>query len=172
MNVLFMEDFVTLGWEEYATLGNYYPGGWATKDAIYCVKSAYDLKSENFLISYLAHEGRHFIDYKLFPKLESADLEYRAKLTELSLADKTMYELIEFFIQNANFASENAHSVANFCAIRDLSRSIFGIDFEKDISKWKSIRPSKINKAAYKLIQLNTKALQSKGLDVEKFITQ
>ena len=43
------------------------------------------------MISYLAHESRHFEDYQLFPKLKSADLEYRAKLTELSMANETLY---------------------------------------------------------------------------------
>jgi hypothetical protein len=170
VNVVFMKKFVTLGWEEYATLGKYYPSGWATDKALYCVESAYDLKSEKFLISYLAHEGRHFRDYKLFPKLASADLEYRAKLTELSLADKTIYKLIKFFIRNANYDSDNGHSVANFCAIRDLSKSIFGVDFEKDIGKWESVSRKKINKAAHKIFQSNTKALQLKGTNVEKFI--
>jgi len=168
--VVFMDDFITLGWEEYTTLGKNYPGGWATKDALYCVKKAYDLNSEHFLISYLAHESRHFADYKLFPKLTSADLEYRAKLTELSLAKKTIYELIQFFISNANYDSNNGHSVANFCVIKDLSKLVFGVEFEKDIVKWKSVSRKKINKAAYKILQSNTKALQLKGTYVEKFI--
>src|SRR5690606_27472967 len=116
--------------------------------------------------SYLGHEGRHFADHKLFPKLSSADLEYRAKLTELGLAKKTIYELIEFFINNANFGSDNGHSVANFCVIRDFSKAIFGVEFEKDINKWKIIPKKKINKLANKLLQANTKALQLKGADV------
>jgi hypothetical protein len=68
-NVVFMTDFITLGWLEYATMDRHYPGGWATKKALYCVKKAYDLNSEDFLISYLGHESRHFADYKLFPNL-------------------------------------------------------------------------------------------------------
>lgn len=168
--VVFMDDFITLGWEEYTTLGKYYPGGWATKDALFCVKKAYDLNSEDFLISYLAHESRHFSDYKLFPKLSSSDLEYRAKLTELSLAKKTIYELIEFFISNANYNSNNGHSVANFCIIKDLSKVIFDVEFEKDVNKWKAISKKKINKMASEILQSNTKSLQLKGTDIEKFI--
>ncbi|MEO8664506.1 MAG: hypothetical protein ABI462_03330 [Ignavibacteria bacterium] len=90
--VVFMEDFISLGWQEYATLDRHYPGGWATKKALYCVRKAYDLESEQFLVSYLAHESRHFADYKLFPKLKSTDLEYRAKLTELSMAKTSLYK--------------------------------------------------------------------------------
>lgn len=170
VNVVFMDNFITLGWEEYATLGRHYPGGWATKEKLFCVKSAYDLKSENFMISYLAHESRHFADYKLFPKLMSADLEYRAKLTELSLAQKTLYSTIEFFIKNSNYESDNGHSVANYCIIRDLSRALFKTEFEKDINRWKEISDKEINKTASELLKENTRALNKIGAEVEKYI--
>ena len=171
VRVVFMDDFITLGWEEFATLGHHYPSGWATSKELYCVRSAYDLKSERFLVSYLAHESRHFADYTLFPKLKSADLEYRAKLTELSLAKSSLYELIEFFIGNANRQSENGHSFADYCAIRDLSKSLFNTEFEKDMSKWKQLSPTVINKGAADILQANTKTLQSMGPSVEHYIT-
>lgn len=171
VKVVFMDDFITLGWEEYATLGKLYPGGWATDQALFCVRKAYDLTSERFTISYLAHEGRHFDDYRLFPKLKSsADLEYRAKLTELSLANQSLYQLLEFFIMNANYDSENGHSVANYCAIRDVSKAVFGIEFEKDMQQWKNIPIARINEAAYKVLEGNTKALQAIGPGVEKYL--
>lgn len=169
-DVVFMENFITLGWEEYATLERYYPGGWATKEALYCVKKAYDLNSEGFLVNYLAHESRHFADYKIFPKLMSADLEFRAKLTELSMSRNTLYKSIEFFINNSNYESENGHSVANYCVIRDLSNVIFKIEFEKDINKWHEISIEQINKSAYDLLKANTKSLTEQGADVEKYI--
>lgn len=168
--VMFMENFITLGWEEYATLGKLYPGGWATKESLYCVKSAYDLSSETFLISYLAHEGRHFNDYVLFPKLESPDLEYRAKLTELSMAKTTLYTTISFFIANANQKSENDHSLANYWVIRDLSKELFKKEFESDITKWKILSVDKINKAALKTLEKNTKLLKKEGKEVSRFI--
>ena len=168
--VIFMDDFITIGWEEYASLGRLYPGGWTNKEALYCVRKAYDLNSEDFLIDYLCHEGRHFMDYKLFPKLTSADLEYRAKLTELSLLKETLYEIIENFIDNANYESENGHSVADYCVIRDLSKVLFKVEFEKDISKWKKISVEKINKSAYDILKANTKALKKQGAGVEKYI--
>jgi hypothetical protein len=166
-----MGDFVTLGWEEFATLGRHYPGGWATRKELYCVKSAYDLKSEQFLVSYLAHESRHFADYTLFPKLQSADLEYRAKLTELSLAKSSLYQLIAFFVANANLHSENGHSVANYCVIRELSKSLFNTEFEADMSKWNQKSPAVINTAAAEILRANTKTLRSMGPSVEHYIT-
>lgn len=168
--VVMMDDFITLGWEEYATLGKYYPGGWTTKQSLFCVKKAYDLSSEDFLISYLAHEGQHFADYKVFPKLSSADLEYRAKLVELSLAKKTLYETIDFFITNANYNSNNPHSFAAYCVIRDLSHKIFSKDFVDDKNEWRKVSSTKINKTAETLLQSNTKALSSKGKNVERYI--
>ena len=97
-------------------------------------------------------------------------MEYRAKLTELSMAKKTLYQLIKFFISNANYDSDNGHSVANYCVIRDLSKTLFKVTFENDINKWKGFSIKKINKIAYKILQANAKALQHKGVDVQKFI--
>ena len=173
VKIYFMEDFITLGWSEYATLGRYHPAGWATKEALFCVKKSYDLASETFKVSYLGHEGRHFADYRLFPKLKgigSADLEYRGKLTELAMySENGLFKRIQFFINNANYDSENGHSIAAFCVIRDLSRILFRSEFEKDLEKWKAIPARKINKAAANLLEENTKSLQ-KIPEVEKFI--
>ncbi|WP_422859776.1 hypothetical protein ACOKFD_02330 [Flagellimonas sp. S174] len=170
VKVVFMNDFVTLGWEEYATFGNRYPGGWATDSAIYCVEEAYDLESEKFRISYLAHEGRHFADKKKYPNLKGPDLEYRAKLSELSLAQDRIHPLIEAFTANANKNSENPHPLANYCVIRDLSRVQFKMDFQNDVESWKTIAPKKINRIANKLLRKNTKELQKRGASVERLI--
>ena len=168
--VVFMTGFVTLGWEEYATLGKYYPGGWATKEAIFCVKDAYDLNSENFLVSYLAHEGQHFEDYKLFPKLSSTDLEYRAKLVELSMANETLLKTLTFFINNADYESDNAHYVANYCVVRDLSKEIFETEFVNDTEQWSVVSLKSINKASVKLLEKNTVDLMNEGSEVVNFI--
>lgn len=169
--VIFMNDFITLGWQEYATLGVSTPGGWTGhNDSLYCVRNLYDLNSEYFLVKFLCHEGRHFADSKLFPKLSSADLEYRAKLTELSLFKEKLYKTINMFIYNANYESDNPHSVANYCVIRDLSKVLFNVEFEKDTSKWGKISVKKINKSAYKLLRVNTSALEKQGAGVEKYI--
>ncbi|MFZ1685507.1 MAG: hypothetical protein WAU88_15425, partial [Candidatus Zixiibacteriota bacterium] len=144
--------------------------GWATHDALYCVRSAYDLTSEAFLVSYLAHESRHFADYKLFPKLQSADLEYRAKLTELSMADTILFQTIDFFIQNGNYDSENGHSIANFCVIRDLSEMLFQVECERDLDKWKALPIATIHASATAALQANTRELESSGRDIEHYI--
>lgn len=169
--VVFMDDFVSLGWEEYATLGKNYPGGWTTSAAIFAVSKAYDTKSKDFLVDLLAHEGRHFADRKLFPQLGGADLEYRAKLVELSLLKQSIYSTIEFFINDSDQSSyENSHPFANYCVIRDLSEILFNIEFEKDIKKWKTILYERINAAAERLLRENTIALKNQKSNVNRYI--
>lgn len=167
--VVFLEDFVTIGWGEYATLDKSI-GGWATDTALYCVKESYDIESDWFKIHYLAHEGRHFLDYKIFPNLSGYDLEYRAKLIELGLAQETIFPLLKQFIGSANFDSDDQHPVANYVVIKNLSEEIFNSEFENDIEKWKSLDIEIINEAAYALLVENTEELHNQGDDVENYI--
>ncbi len=163
VKVVFMNDVVTMGWEDYATLGRYYPGGWATGKELFCVGSAYDTTSENFKVSYLQHEGQHFSDYKTFPKLTGPDLEYRAKLVELTYAKESIYKLINFFIHNSNNDRGNPHAFGNFCVVRDISHKLFEGKTESDIEKWKTIPEEKINKIAKELLITNTKLMKEAG---------
>lgn len=168
--VVFMEDFITLGWEEYATLDKAFPGGWAKPEALYCVKQAYSLDSESFRISYLAHEGRHSEDYKLFPKLVTADLEYRAKLTELSLLDTTLFEVLFFFVTNADAKTEDGHKKADYYVVSNLSKRLFNVDFESDMGKWKSLDLQTIHAASAELLSQNTFALQKSGKQTQTLL--
>lgn len=170
VNIHFMDGFISLGWEEYATFGKYYPGGWTTKQALFCVRQAYNIKSESFLISYLGHEGQHFSDYKHYPNLIGNDLEYRAKLSELTFANENLYKIIENFISSARYDKTNSHPFANYCVIRDMSKLLLNDDFEKDMLKWKQISKTDINNAARKLFLQNTEKLNTSGKDVKGII--
>lgn len=172
VKVVFMDDIVTMGWEEYATFGTYYPGGWSTSTELHCVKSTYQLDSEKFKVSYLAHEGQHFSDQNSFKYLEQTDLEYRAKLTELSFAKETLYNLISFFVSNSKNAKQNAHSFANYCLIRDLSKKLFNKEYESDLEAWKKLTVDQINNAAVKLLKEHTKLLKKQPKDVKSLIAQ
>ncbi|MEP7145447.1 MAG: hypothetical protein ABI792_00410 [bacterium] len=86
------------------------------------------------------------------------------------MAQKTLYKTLDFFINNSNYQSENGHSVANYCVIRELSRALFKIEFEKNINEWKKISIEQINKTAYDLLKANTNTLMKQGSDVEKYI--
>ena len=167
VKVVFMNDVITMGWEDYATLGKFYPGGWATNEELFCVGTAYDTTSENFKVSYLQHEGQHFADYKTFPKLSGCDLEYRAKLVELTYANESLYNLINFFIKNSNYDKNNPHAYAALCMMRDMSKKIFTNDSETvvDIERWKEIPKEKINNAAKELLLEHTNNLKSAGAE-------
>ncbi|HET9939463.1 MAG TPA: hypothetical protein VFR25_00030, partial [Candidatus Eisenbacteria bacterium] len=41
VHVVFLDDFVSLGWAGYATCGRAHSGGWATQDSLFALKSAY-----------------------------------------------------------------------------------------------------------------------------------
>lgn len=127
VKVLFMDDFLELGWGAYATFDILYVGGWAKKDKLFCVKPAYDLKSENFAVSYLGHEARHFADYKLFPKLDQLDLEYRAKLTEILLSESTYEDVLDKFFHEQKKDIKNPHAFSAHLIMTKLSERL-GVD--------------------------------------------
>ena len=126
VTVAFLGNFLVKGWAHWATLGRASTGGWATKEALFCLRDDYDLESERFRVSYLQHEGRHFADYTRYPALESADLEYRAKLTELFYADSTRGDLLEMFSDHAAPNPASPHSLANYAVVTDLAGEMAG----------------------------------------------
>lgn len=161
--IIFLEDVVTMGWEEYASFGKVYPGGWATKEELYAVGKAYDTSTEDFKVSYLKHESQHFADYKKYPLLSGADLEYRAKLTELIYAEETLYNLIRSFIRNASSEGRNPHAFGGYAVIRDLSQNLFGKDFVSEIEQWEAIPSARIKKESKNLLNVHSDALDEVG---------
>lgn len=165
VNVIFIESYVLRGASDYATFGHSQIGGWASNmnSSLFCNKGTYKLNSEKFQYSYLKHESIHFVDLKNYPNLESADLEYRAKLIELIYCTKkTIYKRIDEFITGASTESrENAHPFANYHLICQLSKKIFNKEFEADITKWKSLTPEEINKASLELFKCGSEKLKA-----------
>jgi hypothetical protein len=165
VNVIFIENYVLKGSSDYATFGHSQIGGWASnKDSsLFCNKGVYKLKSEKFQYSYLKHESIHFLDIKDYPNLESADLEYRAKLIELIYCtEKTIYKrLDEFIIRSSNENRDNSHPYANYHLICQLSKKLFDNEFEADITKWKSLTPEEINKVSLELFQKGSELLKA-----------
>lgn len=117
--VVFLHGFIELGWLHYAAFGKYYVGGWAKMNALYCVAQAYKYKfnSDAFRASYLAHEAQHYADYTTFPKLNQANLEYRAKLAELVSLSRPSRRL-EFFRSEAKNDSTKPHCLASYRLIK------------------------------------------------------
>jgi hypothetical protein len=110
----YLDDFVSYGWSNFAAFGMASTGGWAKKDGLYCICRHYDLDSERFKLSFLKHEARHYADFKLYPELQPADLEYRGKLTELAYSEEGIYRLLEQFTKAANRVENAPHPLANW----------------------------------------------------------
>lgn len=170
--VVFLDDFVSLGWAGFATCGRSHSGGWATKDSLFALRSAYDLDSENFRISYLAHEGTHFADYKRYPKLQQPELEYRAKLTELALSEKTTHDLITGFARRNGPDRSAPHHFANYWVATDMSRAVFSSDsLVADPGRWRGVPAKRIRDEAEELIEKNDGKLRKIGASkVERFL--
>jgi len=152
VKVVFLEDFASPGWAGYATCGVAQTGGWAKPDALYAVKSSYDLGSESFRVSYLAHEGQHFSDYGKYPMLEQPELEYRAKLTEIALADTTTDELLKGFESQGGDSREVPHAFAN----RKVTLALKGVP------------PEKIHEAAAARLRQSSATLERLGASTTK----
>jgi hypothetical protein len=109
-----LDRFASLGWAHYATCGRRAAGGWATADALCAVRPRYtSLEDEEFRVTFLAHETQHLADIGRFSVMEPWELEYRAKLTELALADATRGRILQKFTEDQGDAISSPHAYAN-----------------------------------------------------------
>lgn len=165
VSVVNIEDYVLKGMLNYASCDDVEIGGWASisDTSLFCNKDTYRVKSENFKVSYLKHESIHFVDLQRYPNLQSADLEYRAKLIELSYCtENTIYDrLYEFIVGASDETPENPHPYANYQLIHRLSMRFFSVDFEQDYSKWKAISVEEINTASLAIFEEGTLILDA-----------
>lgn len=158
VKVVLMDDFVSLGWAAYATFDKMHVGGWVETHALYCVASSYDLQSENFKVSFLAHEARHFSDLKRYKNLNSSDLEYRAKLNEIFLSDKSFKDLMRKFIQEQKNNLQNPHSHASYRLITRLSEKL---GTRLNLNSIQSLSKKEIQKIAKALLVEDTRRLDN-----------
>lgn len=114
VHVYLLNSFKSFGWSYYATCGRRATGGWTTDEALFAVVPRYDsLDSEEFKVSFLGHEAQHFADKGEFKNLKPWELEYRAKLTELSLANATRGKVLEKFVEDQGDDPASPHSYAD-----------------------------------------------------------
>ena len=158
-SVILVDSVISFGWEGYATFDYYYPGGWTSADSLYCITKDYDLTSEKFRVSYLTHETQHLTDSKTYSGYSRWLAEYRAKLAELSVAEKTVYNLLNFFIQDSKNDSRLTHPYGEYRVISDLSMAIFKENFVTDSKRWETISFQDINNASKKLLKQNSLTL-------------
>ncbi len=160
VHVVMLDGFVSLGWVGFATCGYYHSGGWTKPDRLYCVRSSYDLESETFRVSYLAHEGQHFADNARFPGLEQPELEYRAKLVEIVNADTSLRGLLREFGGNVSDSREQPHAFANRRLMTDLAGKLTK-GRTSEGSWWEEVPSATIRAAAGRLFEEDTGRLQA-----------
>ena len=158
IQVTMLDGFVSLGWAAWGTCERSHTGGWATTDGIMVVAPAWQLDSEEFLVSLLAHEAQHFSDYRSYPKLAAPDLEYRAKLVELALANQTQRALLEQFTSDAKRDRTLPHPFANYWVIEHL-RTRLGS------TSWDAITTLSVRTAATAELAAHSVALDARGRD-------
>lgn len=163
VKVAFLSDFVSLGWKNYAALGLATTTGWAEDGVLYCVEKSYLPGTERFEVSFLKHETRHLADLERFPQLSSADLEYRAKLTELAFASQTLPDLLDDFSAKSAPHSGSAHGEANFRVLHDLHTELSDGPASGKHRWWGAFSTGRINAAARRLLQLDTAAREAAG---------
>jgi hypothetical protein len=158
VQVVFMDDFTSLGWAGFATCDRHHTGGWTRPDRLYAVGSAYDTTSENFRVSYLAHEAQHFADNRRFPRIaRQEELEYRAKLVELAVGRESVHELLDAFAGNVSADTNVPHSYANGRVVRDMASRLGLADAE---TRWREVEPARINSAAAELLLADSDRLK------------
>jgi hypothetical protein len=157
--VVFMDDFVSMGWKHYASLGLASTTGWVEDGKLYCVGWAYDRTSENFRVSYLKHEARHLADLERYPELDSTELEYRAKLTELAFAFNSLVRLLRDFTVKSAQNPESPHALANFRVTRDIYAELHERPFPEDGDPWEYVSTERVNRAARTLLERHTRTL-------------
>ena len=122
VRVAYLDDFFLRGWGYYATCKRRSAGGWATDEGLFAVVPAYkSLADETFSVRFLAHETQHFADKKAFPNLESWELEYRAKLVELSLAESSQDSTLQLICENRTESKTSPHGYADFRVVDDVA---------------------------------------------------
>lgn len=151
-----MEGFVSRSWLDYLSFGEIGTGGWAKEEELFCVKSLYedDFGKPEFEISYLKHETQHKVDLLKYKMMAPKDLEYRAKLTELSYYRSL--ELLKNFLAEADAKNrENVHSYASHVILKQLSGKIFHEDLVLDFDRWDG-REDEVRAYAKELLRIHT----------------
>lgn len=140
VKVFFMKDFISNSWLSFISMGKTGTGGWTKRKGLFCKWDSYAQKLDqpSFQISFLKHEAQHLSDFRKYHhRLSTTQLEYRAKLTELSYF-LTM-DLFEHFINTAKNDAFFSHSQAEYWIIEDLSKIFFKEEFVADLERWKNV---------------------------------
>ena len=153
--LILLDGFESRGWSNWMTCDRTGTGGWAKPEGLYAIVPAYpSLEDENFSVNFLAHETQHFADNAAWPGLPGWQLEYRAKLTELVMADTTRERILTRFASNQGDDPADAHSHANRRVLQALRRRL-GLPEDADL---KAVAPDVLRAAARAELAADTAA--------------
>jgi len=99
------------------------------------------------------------LDFREFPGMTEAHMEYRAKLTELAFAGNRVSGLLRQFANNGVADSPSPHAAANFQVSHDIYREIFGQEVPQHPDPWQFLGPDRVGPAAIRLLQQDTQSL-------------
>ena len=156
IKVTMLDDFQSLGWAAWATCDRSHTGGWVTPQGMMVVRAAWDLDSEAYRVSLLAHEAQHFSDIRRYPRLSSADLEYRAKLVELALSLETQATLMQSFVVQARRDKSLPHAFASYWLVERLQTRLGRL-------AWTKQPPSAVRQAALAELAAHSNLLNDQG---------
>jgi hypothetical protein len=156
VDVIMLDDFASYGWGAWGTCDAAHSGGWTDARGIWVVASSWDLASEAWRVSLLAHESQHFADNARFPKLDQTDLEYRAKLVELALAHDSQATLLAAFSAGARRDRSLPHPFAQWWVMARLGERLGSAD-------WHAWPADAVRAAAVAELRASTAALSAKG---------
>lgn len=162
VTVTFIEQPLVQGWQHYASLDLLGTSGWATTQGLFCLCWSYELDSAAFQVNWMKHETRHSVDLKEFPGIPEAQLEYRAKLTELAFSGPEVSALLRQFSNSGEADSIPAHAAANYRVTRDVYRQIFQMDLPANLDPWQQLGPDRVAPAARILLQQDSQRLMAK----------
>lgn len=150
VDVDLLTDFASYGWSSYARCDRGSNGGWATDTKLYAVLPLYTggVDGEDFRVVFLAHEAQHFADKQRFKDLADWELEYRAKLVELAMADRVRERRLRYFTTAQGDDTNAPHNYANRRVIADL-RAKLGVSPE-------AVPVATLQAAARELLQADT----------------
>ena len=140
VKVFFMKDFIANSWLSFISKGKTGTGGWTKRRGLFCKWDSYSEKLDHpsFQISFLKHEAQHLSDFRKYHrKLSVSQLEYRAKLTELSYYP--VIDLFESFLSTAKNDANYSHSQAAYWIVEDLSNKFFKENYVTDLERWKNV---------------------------------
>lgn len=155
--VKFLDEFIMKSWLDYISFGETGTGGWSNGDGlIHCVRSAYDLESEDFQVSLLKHEAQHAMDQARYEGITNEELEYRAKLVELIYSKER--RMLERFVSQADATrADNGHGLAAEHIVRE-----FETRLKIDRSRLARLSIETVQRTAQSLFAESTKEMAEK----------